>query len=656
VKGGFAIGGFDATKTDPQDYFRVTPDSVRVYIDKTPNIPKGTTKGGFAIGGFDQSKGGGGGIQLQDLLTVGYDSIRMYINDNPAKGTTKGGFAIGGFDQAKSTPGAKFLNVATDFSGIINPAQNRILWYPLKNAFLTGKVLVEKPDSVGVNSFASGYESKAIGNYSQALGYGSIANGDFSTAIGYSNRSSGAYSFTLGYANIASGVNSNAFGIASVATGLNSFAMGYNARALGQYAYVMGFNSAALGGPSFAMGDRCQAMKWGSFSMGWLTRSDAEHSMVIGDHNISKAQNLFVIGRANDTTVYHTDSWNGFYDDDPAFIIGNGWVYNAVAMTRSNAFIVLKGGKTGINMNYPTYMLDVNGEMASRTDNALRFRNSSYSTFFHQDASDLYLLVTNSGDPDGSWNSYRPFRINYSTGNVYLGSSNSGSNYTLTVLSSGKTGMGTINPLSNLEVNVSGSNGYAGIGINKSGGRYITLNQGVSGVLNFTEPGVSDLVAFDFNTSRVGILRNPSANALEVAGNASKDVAGDWLANSDSRIKTEITEISDAEETLLKLHPIKFRYSDTWREMHPSITDKVYYNFIAQEFSEVFPESVMNSGEYLGNDPHPVLQMDSYNAQIVAIKAVQDLIVENRQLKSELQSLRERLDMIELTMKSNTGK
>jgi trimeric autotransporter adhesin len=53
-KGGFAIGGFGATKGETNEYLRVTPDSVRVYVDET--ISKGK-KGGFAIGGFGATKG-----------------------------------------------------------------------------------------------------------------------------------------------------------------------------------------------------------------------------------------------------------------------------------------------------------------------------------------------------------------------------------------------------------------------------------------------------------------------------------------------------------------------------------------------------------------------------------------------------------------------
>jgi hypothetical protein len=93
-KGGFAIGGFGATKADVpgQEYFVVSSDSIRAYIYDDPFVK--TAKGGFAIGGFGMSKGG------DEYLRINRDSTRVYINDLPGKGK-KGGFAIGGFGSSK---------------------------------------------------------------------------------------------------------------------------------------------------------------------------------------------------------------------------------------------------------------------------------------------------------------------------------------------------------------------------------------------------------------------------------------------------------------------------------------------------------------------------------------------------------------------------
>jgi len=69
----------------------------------------------------------------------------------------------------------------------------------------------------------------------------------------------------------------------------------------------------------------------------------------------------------------------------------------------------------------------------------------------------------------------------------------------------------------------------------------------------------------------------------------------------------------------------------------------MYYNFIAQEYRDVFPESVKGSGEYLDSDQKELLQMDSYNAQIVAIKAVQELILQNREQQQIIEDLKEQV-------------
>jgi hypothetical protein len=214
-----------------------------MYIDSEPEK---AVKGGFAIGGFHESKG-----LIQDYMVVSRDSVRIYIDDQ-AK-AVKGGFAIGGFHESKA--GAKsFLDVATVAGGIINPSENRILWYPLKNSFLTGRVLIENPDSVGENSFASGFESKSAGIYSQALGFKAIARGEYSTAVGKNAVAGKVNSFAFGDGVVANGVNSYAFGKGAMATSDGSYAFGFNAQASGQDALAFGTGTQATGNGSFALG------------------------------------------------------------------------------------------------------------------------------------------------------------------------------------------------------------------------------------------------------------------------------------------------------------------------------------------------------------------------------------------------------------------
>ncbi|MEX0877780.1 MAG: tail fiber domain-containing protein, partial [Candidatus Spechtbacterales bacterium] len=131
----------------------------------------------------------------------------------------------------------------------------------------------------------------------------------------------------------------------------------------------------------------------------------------------------------------------------------------------------------------------------------------------------------------------------------------------------------------------------------------------------------------------VGIGRMSSTNKLEVEGAASKATAGDWLSNSDKRIKTDISS-AEGLEFLTQLNPVKFRYTDEYLTLHPEIENRVYYNFIAQEFAEVFPDAVQGSGEYLP-DGSEILQLDPYNASIVTIKAIQELDIKIEELRSE---------------------
>lgn len=157
---------------------------------------------------------------------------------------------------------------------------------------------------------------------------------------------------------------------------------------------------------------------------------------------------------------------------------------------------------------------------------------------------------------------------------------------------------------------------------------------------------------------RFGILRRPTTNELEVAGNASKDTAGAWLANSDRRIKQDVQPLDDALATIRQIQPVSFRYTDEYRAAHPKIGTERYYNVIAQDFAKVFPDAVRSSGEHLPGAAKSrdteILQVDTYPASITAIAAIQELDVVNSvqdrqlaELTRENQALREQLQALE---------
>jgi hypothetical protein len=283
IKGGFSVGGYDATKGSTiYDLFTLSTDSARLYFDSKP-AGKGI-KGGFSVGGYDMTKGG---IPVQDYLTVNKDSVRIYIDSNPATKGIKGGFSVGGYDMTKGgAPVSSYLNVETNASGIINPSQNRILWYPLKNAFMTGRVRIGTPDSIGVNSFATGYESKSRGMYSQAMGFKAIANGDYSTAIGKNAVANSINSFAFGDSARATKSESYAIGRGADASGYRSFALG--SAGIDQEGKVTDATS-SKGDYSFALGQGSQALSTGSFAIGIADTAKGGFSFAFGYKTIARA-------------------------------------------------------------------------------------------------------------------------------------------------------------------------------------------------------------------------------------------------------------------------------------------------------------------------------------------------------------------------------
>ncbi|MCH7658409.1 MAG: tail fiber domain-containing protein [Bacteroidetes bacterium] len=284
-KGGFAVGGYSSSKGTGNEYFRVTPDSVRVYLDTTN--AKGP-KGGFAVGGFSAAKGAG-----DEYLRVTGDSVRVYIPEEGGKGS-KGGFAVGGYSAGKGLTNDYFNISGKGAAEIMDPSESRILWYPKKEAFLTGRVLIESPDSVGTNSIATGYESKAIGNWSQALGYQTIARGDYSTSIGKNSVTQGINTFAFGNQAQAIGDDSYALGTGAQALGNKSFAFGSvgldsagiatgQTRASSEYAFALGFGSQAIAQGAFAIGFNDTASGPYSLAMGYQTKASGYFSTAIGD-------------------------------------------------------------------------------------------------------------------------------------------------------------------------------------------------------------------------------------------------------------------------------------------------------------------------------------------------------------------------------------
>ena len=90
----------------------------------------------------------------------------------------------------------------------------------------------------------------------------------------------------------------------------------------------------------------------------------------------------------------------------------------------------------------------------------------------------------------------------------------------------------------------------------------------------------------------IGIGRTPATNKLEVEGDASKSTAGDWLANSDARLKKNITPLSaqNTLDKLLQLQGVTYEWNDD--KTGTQRPAGVQYGFTAQNIQAVFPTLV----------------------------------------------------------------
>lgn len=155
------------------------------------------------------------------------------------------------------------------------------------------------------------------------------------------------------------------------------------------------------------------------------------------------------------------------------------------------------------------------------------------------------------------------------------------------------------------------------------------------------------LIWGNFTTDLVGINRVATTNTLEVGGEASKATAGDWLANSDSRLKKNIKSLNSENvlQQLLSLQGISYEWNDN-QTGNPR-PKGIQYGFTAQNIQAVYPELVSED-----NQGYLQTAYGTYDAMTVeAMRALYNRVVEleneNRNLKIENQDFESRLLVIE---------
>ena len=374
---------FEVKNKDGQTVFAVYNEGVRVYVDTVGT--KGL-KGGFAVGGFSSSKGS------TEYLRVTPDSVRIYVSGDDNKGR-KGGFAVGGYSPGKGLSDSYFNISGKSEAEIIDPSDSRILWYPKKEAFLTGRVLIESPDSVGTNSIATGYESKAIGNWSQALGYQTIARGDYSTSIGKNSVTQGINTFAFGNQAQAIGEDSYALGTgaqalgnksfafgsvgldsAGIATGQTSatheyaFALGFGSQAIEQGAFAIGFNDTASGPYSLAMGYKTMSSGYFSTTIGYRTTASARISTAMGFETKASGDASTALG--NRTTASGHSSIAMGFQTISSFFASTAMGSNTMASGNSSTAMGSGTSASGLNSTAMGGGTTASGNMSTAMGNS----------------------------------------------------------------------------------------------------------------------------------------------------------------------------------------------------------------------------------------------------------------------------------------------
>jgi hypothetical protein len=108
-------------------------------------------------------------------------------------------------------------------------AGTRLMWIPASGAFRAGVVTGTQWNTIGTNSFATGYNTIASAAQSFASGLSTEASNTYATAMGALTTASGNNSTAMGYLTTASAAYSFALGASFTNSTASSFAVGFNA-------------------------------------------------------------------------------------------------------------------------------------------------------------------------------------------------------------------------------------------------------------------------------------------------------------------------------------------------------------------------------------------------------------------------------------------
>ncbi|MFH2094609.1 MAG: hypothetical protein ABIJ16_02820, partial [Bacteroidota bacterium] len=289
-RGGFAVGGFSPSKAGfTNEYLRVTPDSVRVYIDDDYTYSKAAgSRGGFAVGGFSPSKG----TNTEHYLFVQDDSTRVYVadsmegfgveniegaNDARIMRLTTENYFIGHESGIDATPG-----VPTATSG----KYNSTLGYNTARNLTTGKNNIFFGYKSGYMT-TSGTSNTFIGNMTGYNNMEGVCNVFIGERAGYDNDgyygtpSVGSFNTYIGY-----------YAAYDLVTGLNNVIIGNRAgwtKTAGDHNVMIGSSAGAgnsTGSRNVFLGYNAGTSENGSDKL-YIENSNTTSPLIYGDFSLN---------------------------------------------------------------------------------------------------------------------------------------------------------------------------------------------------------------------------------------------------------------------------------------------------------------------------------------------------------------------------------
>ncbi|MDC7994207.1 tail fiber domain-containing protein [Altibacter sp. HG106] len=549
-------------------------------------------------------------------------------------------------------------------------------------AFLDGQ-------ASGLNSLAIGIGTTVAAERAIALGSGNTIGSGATNglAFGSANEVTGLNAVSIGNNNFSTGQASFTFGSFGTASALNSVAFN-GGQAAGNFSFA-GINGIASGESSIAFLDG-QAAGLNSLAIGIGTTVSAERAIALGSGNTigSGATNGLAFGSANEVTGLNAVSIgnNNFSTGQASFTFGS---FGTASALNSVAF---NGGQAAGNFSFAGINGIASGESSIAFLDGQAAGLNSLAIGIGTTVSAERAIALGSGNTIGSGatNGLAFGSANEVTGlsAVSIGNNNFSTGEASFTFGSFGTASGQ-NAVAFNGGQATGDFSFAGINGTSSGEDSVALGEAAvaSGAASFALG--NDVQAFSFretvigygsasytpssttainasdrlfvvanNTGnnalnilkngRTGIGRIPTTNVFEVEGDASKNSAGDWAANSDRRLKKNIATFSEekALSQLLKMRGVTYEWNDD--KTGSKRPEGVQYGFIAQELMEVFPENVEkdNLGYYqTAYGTYDALYVQSIKALVGKIERLE---AENDTLKEEIEQIYSLLKSMEL--------